>query len=40
MMVTEGDPTDSPKLLTKQQRGAALTSLYDEENAAMRMALD
>ncbi len=27
-------------LLTKQQRGAAVTSSYDEEKAAMRMALE
>ncbi len=39
-MVTEGDPTNTMTLLTKQQRGAAITSSYDEEKAAMRMALE
>ncbi len=40
MVVTEGDPANSTTLLTKQQRGAAFTSSYDEEKAAMHMALE
>ncbi len=40
MVVTEGDPANPTTLLTKQQRGAAFTSSYDEEKAAMRMALE
>ncbi len=40
MVVTEGDPTNPPTLLKKQQRGTAFTSSYDEEKAAMRMALE
>ncbi len=33
------EPTSPAALLTKQQSGAAITSLYDEEKTAMRMAL-
>ncbi len=40
MVVTEGDPANPTTLLTKQQRGAAFTSSYDQEKAAMRMALE
>ncbi len=40
MVVTEGDPARTTTLLTKQQREAAFTSSYDEEKAAMRMALE
>ncbi len=40
MVVTEGDPANPPTLLTKQERGAAITSSYDEEKATMRMALE
>ncbi len=40
MVVTEGDPDNPTTLLSKQQRGAAFTSSYDEEKAAMRMALE
>ncbi len=40
MVVTEGDPANPTTLLTKQQRGAAFTSSYDEKKAAMRMALE
>ncbi len=40
MVVTEGDPANPRTLLTKQQRGAASTSSYDEEKAAMLMALE
>ncbi len=40
MVVTEGDPANPTTPLTKQQREAAFTSSYDEEKAAMRMALD
>ncbi len=39
MVVTEGDPANTTTLVTKQQRGAAVLSSYDEEKAAMRMAL-
>ncbi len=39
-VVTEGGPATPTTLLTKQQRGAAITSSYDEEKAAMRMALE
>ncbi len=39
-MVVTGDPTNLPTLLKKQQRGTAFTSSYDEEKAAMRMALE
>ncbi len=38
MVVTEGDPANPTTLLT-QQRGAVITSSYDEEKVAMRMAL-
>ncbi len=31
LLVTEGDPANPTTLLTKQQRGAAITSSYDEE---------
>ncbi len=40
MVETEGDPANPTTLLTKQQRGAAITSSYDEEKAAKRMALE
>ncbi len=40
MVVTEGDPANPTTLLTKQQRGTAVTSSYDEEKAVMRMALE
>ncbi len=40
MVVTEGDPANTMTLLTKQQRGVAITSSYDEEKAVMRMALE
>ncbi len=40
MVVTAGYPANPTTLLTRQQRGAAITSLYDEEKAAMRMALE
>ncbi len=40
MVVTEGDPANPTTLLTKQQRGAPITSSYDEDKAAMRMALE
>ncbi len=40
MVVTEGDPANPTTLFTKQQRGAAITSSYDEEKVAMRMALE
>ncbi len=36
MVVTAGYPANPTTLLTKQQRGAAVTSSYDEEKAAMR----
>ncbi len=36
MEVTEGDPVNPTKL----QREAAITSSYDEEEAAIRMALE
>ncbi len=38
-MVTEEDPANTTTLVTKQQRGAAVLSSYDEEKAAMHMAL-
>ncbi len=40
MMVTEGYPANPTTILTKQQRGAAITSSYDKEKAALRMALE
>ncbi len=40
MAVTEGDPANPTTLLTKLQREAAITSSYDEEEAAIRMALE
>ncbi len=40
MVVTEGDPANPKTLFTKQQREAAITSSYDEDKAAMRMALE
>ncbi len=39
-VVTEEDPANLTTLLTKQQRGAAITSSYNEEKAAIRMALE
>ncbi len=38
MVVTEGDPANPTTLLTKQQHGVVITSSYDEEKAAVRMA--
>ncbi len=35
MVVTEGDPANPATLLTKQQRGTAFTSSFDEEKAAI-----
>ncbi len=40
MVVTQGDPAKPTTLLTKQQRGAAITSSNDAEKAPMRMALE
>ncbi len=40
MVVTEGHLANPTTLLTKQQRGAAFTSSYDGEKAAMRMAVE
>ncbi len=40
MVVTEGDPANPTTLLTKQQRGAAITASYDEKKAVMRTALE
>ncbi len=40
MAVTEGDPANPTTLPTKLQREAATTSSYDEEEAAIRMALE
>ncbi len=40
MVVTEGDPASPTILFAKQQRGPAFTSSYDEQKAAMRMALE
>ncbi len=40
MVVTEGKPANPTTLLAKQQRGAAFTSSYDEEKAAICMALE
>ncbi len=39
-MVATDDPANPTTLLTKQQRGAALTSSYDEEKTTMRMTLE
>ncbi len=39
MVVTEEDPANPTNLLTKQQRGAAITSPYHKEKAVMHMAL-
>ncbi len=39
-METEQDPANPTTLLTKQQRGVVITSSYDEEKVAMRMALE
>ncbi len=39
MVVTEGDPASPTTLLTKQQRGAAFTSSYYEEKAAILKAI-
>ncbi len=38
IVATDGGPANPATLLTEQQRGAAITSSYDEQNAAMRMA--
>ncbi len=40
MVVTEGDTANPTTLLTRQQSGAAITSSYDEEKAALRIALE
>ncbi len=40
MVVTEPGSAYPTTLLTKQQRGSAFTSSYDEEKAAMRMTLE
>ncbi len=40
MVASDGDPAKPTTLNTKQQCGAAITSSYDEEKAAMRMALE
>ncbi len=40
IVVTKGDPANPMTLFTKQQRGAAITSSYDEKKVAMRMALE
>ncbi len=40
MVVAGGDPANPTTLLTKQQRGAAITSPYDEEKTTMRMTLE
>ncbi len=40
LVVTEGDPANPKTLLTKKQHGAAFTSSYDEEKAAIHMALE
>ncbi len=40
MVASEGDPAKPTTLSTKQQCRAAITSSYDQENAAMRMALE
>ncbi len=37
-MVTEGDPANATTLFTKQQRGAVITSSYEDEKAAVHMA--
>ncbi len=39
-VATEGDPANPTSLPKKQQRGTAITSSYDKEKAAVRMALD
>ncbi len=38
-VVAEGDPANPITVLTKQHRGAAITLPYDEEKAAMSVAL-
>ncbi len=40
MVETEGDPANPTTLLMKQKHRAAFTTSYDEEKAAMRMALE
>ncbi len=40
MVVTKGDPVNPTTLLTKQQRGAAFTSSYEKEKAAMCIVLE
>ncbi len=40
MVLTEEDPANPMTLLTKQQCGAAITSSYDREKAAMRLAFE
>ncbi len=38
-VVAEGDPANPITVLTKQHRGAAITLPYNEEKAAISMAL-
>ncbi len=40
MVVIEGDAANPKTHITKKQRGTAFASSYDEEKAAMRMALE
>ncbi len=37
-MVTDGDPVNPTTLITKQLLGAAITSSYEDEKAAVHMA--
>ncbi len=39
-VVTEGDPANTTTLLPKQQRGAAIPSLYDEEKEWLLLSLE
>ncbi len=38
MMITEGDPANPKTLITKKQRGTAITSSYEDKKAAVHMA--
>ncbi len=40
MVATVGDPADHMSLQTSKARGADLTSSYEEEKAALLLALD
>ncbi len=40
MMVAEGYPANPTTVLTMQQRGAAITSSYENEKAAISMAFE